>query len=657
MKITLITLNFNGAEPTIKLLESLASQTDKDFSIIVADNGSNDVQKLRDYTTKKDIKLVENGANLGFSGGNNVALHQAFQEGSDWAVLINNDTWVASDFISLLRAGLTDKSGLAGMPIAEEGGGVAYSGRLKWLKTPTRVDFHVYKPKAWVKNRYIIGAGMAISKEAFEKLGPLDEKYFLYFEDIDYSYSAKKAGLQMSYLTSPIINHQQSTTSKKELGGPLIHRYHYRNALYFNFKNGRIVTKILTIPWSALIIIRQVIKILMGKNVKKSKAIIAGVIDFYQDKMGYIEANKIKVGVECENLENGQSRWGVGNMTLNLLKEYAEDKDWQKKYELHLYFKQGIPNDEVFKKLIFKTHILGTSYFNIFYHILLPVRAMWDRLDWMFFPAYMLPPLYIGKSIVMLTGDVYHEYRHGNLPLRYRIAYGLFTNWAAENATKILAISESSKHEVSECYGIDTKDIFVSHLGVKPTTKVVANSHGQYMLFVGQMFPRRHAYESLLAFEKIAPEFPELKFILVGKDKYDPTVIARTVRKINDSLKAERVIHYEYIEDETKIASLYAHAELFVYVSTNEAFGLPPIESAGYGVPVVVKDSAINRELLKDSAFFVHNPKNTTELAEAFRQGLTNGEKRNIIKEQYKNIIPQLTWRKFAERFFNEINA
>ena len=120
----------------------------------------------------------------------------------------------------------------------------------------------------------------------------------------------------------------------------------------------------------------------------------------------------IKIGVECENLEDPKSRWGIGKITLNLLKEFAKSPEWQKEYKLYLYFKSRVPDDDIFQSADWRTkfeiRILGFPSFNIFYHILMPLRAMIDRVDWMFFPAYQLPSLYFGKSIVVLTEDAYY---------------------------------------------------------------------------------------------------------------------------------------------------------------------------------------------------------------------------------------------------------
>lgn len=361
-------------------------------------------------------------------------------------------------------------------------------------------------------------------------------------------------------------------------------------------------------------------------------------------------------------MEDTKSRWGVGHLILNLLKEYAGNTEYQKKFKLYLYFKSSIPSDEFLKNPVFVKKIVklpGINSFNIFYHILMPFKAMRDKIDIMFFPSYMLPPLYLGKSIVMLTNDVYYEYKSGTLPFKYKLAYRLFSNWAARKATKILTISEAAKKELIKFYGILANKIFVAHLGVTPkiNNQLSAISDqrlaiGDYLLFVGQMFPRRRAAESLLAFKKIAPEFPDLKFILIGQDKYNPPIIKDLIKKLNTELGNNRIIYYDYINSDAEMAKIYSNAKLFIYVSSSEAFGLPPVEAASYGAPIVVKDSELNHELFDDAAFFVKNEHSVNEIAEAIKDGLTNAEKRNYCIQKYKDLIPKLTWRNFADNFF-----
>ena len=77
----------------------------------------------------------------------------------------------------------------------------------------------------------------------------------------------------------------------------------------------------------------------------------------------------LKIGIECENLEDAKSRWGVGHVVLNLLKEYEKNIEWHKEFKLYLYFNQFIPDDEVLKNPIFVKRIVGwksLKSFNIF---------------------------------------------------------------------------------------------------------------------------------------------------------------------------------------------------------------------------------------------------------------------------------------------------
>lgn len=299
MRLNIVTINYNSSENTIKLLESLKNQTDKDFEIIVIDNNSKDIGQLMDYkTSETNIIFIKNDQNLGYSGGNNVGIKKALYPpaggGEDWILLLNNDTWVETDFISRLKAnldnreGLPAQAGITGLAI-NEGDRTAYAGQVDWLK-PTLshiTTLNVVMSKS-VDKLYAIGGAILIHKNVFDKIGLLDENYFLYFEDADFCQKARKAGVPISFLTEIKIYHSVSASTKK-LGSPMLLRYHYRNALYFNLKNGPFYIKLLVWPWSWLIIVKQIIKLITGKNKEHSLAILKGVGGWYTGKMGKIK--------------------------------------------------------------------------------------------------------------------------------------------------------------------------------------------------------------------------------------------------------------------------------------------------------------------------------------------------------------------------------
>ncbi len=287
MRLSIISINYNSSESTIKLLESLKNQTDKDFEVIVVDNNSKDLAQLLNYkTSETNVIFIKNDKNLGYSGGNNVgirrALHPPTGGGSDWILLLNNDTWAEPDLIAHVRTNLEGKNGIVGLAL-DEGERVAYAGKIEWLK-PTLP--HIYST-LHSSNLYAIGGAILIHKNVFDKVGLLDENYFLYFEDADFCINARKQGIPVSFIPEIKIRHAVSSSTKK-LGSPLLLRYHYRNALYFNLKNGPCYIKLLVWPWSWWIAGKQVIKILLKFHRDESRAIFSGIVDWYFHGMGKI---------------------------------------------------------------------------------------------------------------------------------------------------------------------------------------------------------------------------------------------------------------------------------------------------------------------------------------------------------------------------------
>lgn len=142
-----------------------------------------------------------------------------------------------------------------------------------------------------------------------------------------------------------------------------------------------------------------------------------------------------------------------------------------------------------------------------------------------------------------------------------------------------------------------------------------------YILYVGQMFPRRHAKETMLACKKLG-----VKLIVVGIDKYKP--------KLDIDVE-----HYERVSDE-KLEELYRNARLFVYVSDTEAFGLPPLEALAHGVRPVVADTDVSHELFGDDAIYVQPT--VDGIADGIQRGLAMPKPQPIIK---------FTWKDHADRF------
>lgn len=288
LMITIIVVNYNSASHTIELLRSLERQSDPEYTVIVVDNDSQptDREQLGAYaaTTPLHLDIIYSSTNRGFSGGNNLGIRKALAQKSEWVVLLNPDTTVKEHFVSGIKAFTSCREGIVAIP-TQEPNEIAYCGSVRWFRTtlPHISDQDRIRHTHW----YAIGAGMAIHHSVFEQIGLWDERYFLYFEDADFSMRARHAGIPLEI--APILITHAVSQSTHTLGSPLLLRYHMRNTLLFNWKNGPWWVRLALPIWSIYGIMKSLTKIvLMPSRRMPSKAIAAGIIDFYAKRYGII---------------------------------------------------------------------------------------------------------------------------------------------------------------------------------------------------------------------------------------------------------------------------------------------------------------------------------------------------------------------------------
>jgi len=291
MRLAIIIVTFNGSADAIRLLECLERQRERSFAVTVVDNDSRlDRRAMLGRAAASSplaLDLIFSPENRGFAGGCNVGIRKALAQGADWVLLLNPDTTVGEDFISRLTPSLAGAPGIIGLPL-DEGGRVAYAGIVRWL-VPTLP--HAYAvPDGDVVAPYAIGAAMLIHRNVLSTIGLLDEQYFLYFEDADYTMRARSHGCTVRFLTAPVVRHAVSA-STRALGSPLLLRYHIRNALLFNRLWGPWWARFSLHLWAFFAIVKQVVKgALMPRRRASARAIAAGIIDYYASRFGTIGA-------------------------------------------------------------------------------------------------------------------------------------------------------------------------------------------------------------------------------------------------------------------------------------------------------------------------------------------------------------------------------
>lgn len=240
--IYLITINYNSSSYTIDFFESL-KKVKTDYRLIIVDNDSNDsdYQKLKEFFLQNDyvkileedypdynfndetrILVVRQKDNLGFAGGNNVGIKIAInQDDFDGVALINNDTYVAPDFLdeilnfknSLWNADLIGCRILLENPddVIWYDGGIfhKHSTRATHINENKKLE-QVAKDLMPKKVSFITGCFMFISKKCIQEIGLLDDNLFMYNEDLEYCIRAQKNGLLLYQVPSSVIWHRIS---------------------------------------------------------------------------------------------------------------------------------------------------------------------------------------------------------------------------------------------------------------------------------------------------------------------------------------------------------------------------------------------------------------------------------------------------------------
>lgn len=381
-----------------------------------------------------------------------------------------------------------------------------------------------------------------------------------------------------------------------------------------------------------------------------------------QERLEYI---MITIGIECEQLEG--KRFGVGHTLATLLEYVSHISDVEKQFKFFLYFKTEIPSDAflshpAFEKRILTGGIIPKS-FNIFYHILLPVRYWQDGLDLFFFPSYMLPAFFIGKACVVLTNDVYWEAHYGNLPFRYRISYRIFCWWAAKRAKKVITISNFSAKELEKFYDIEPARIIVNPWGIdslfsaipkdKEYQKKIKRQYGiadDFFLSVGQAFPRRHIREIINAFAIIAPRYQKLHYIVACRDAYNPPLLETLISQTNKKLGRKGIIYAPYLKRE-EMPYLMNAAKALIYISDKEAMGLPPLEALACKTPSIVIDNDLSKEMLGNEGFFIKDGNDIQEIAKNMEKILENPYLVNTLIEKQIPRLARFNWHENAKNF------
>lgn len=245
MKLAVILVNYNGKKYNAACIDSILASTGIEApKIIVVDNASQDDSMCRleeQYRGRKQLELIRLDNNYGFSYANNVGMRRALKWGADHVLLLNNDTEIRPDMLLRLQECAQRHPDSMIVPkiyysddrkrIWSAGGAISSVVRKGRHIGINEIDEGQYDQER--KIGFATGCCLWIPVEILKRAGMLDERFFLYYEDTEYSFRLQKLGIPIFYCPDAVMYHKVGASSKGA-GSALCAYYIARNWLLCN---------------------------------------------------------------------------------------------------------------------------------------------------------------------------------------------------------------------------------------------------------------------------------------------------------------------------------------------------------------------------------------------------------------------------------------
>lgn len=366
----------------------------------------------------------------------------------------------------------------------------------------------------------------------------------------------------------------------------------------------------------------------------------------------------MRIGYDITPLSS--ARTGVGHYCFSLLKNLLA---FEKKHQ-YLGFASGTRPpilDELEGALAYRRIPLPTRFMHhVWTSLRVPrVDTFLGVVDVFHATNYFVPPMRRARTVVTVHDLAILVHPEWCSPKIRRFFPKQIARCIRE-ADAVLACSESTKLDAVRLLGVDPTRIAVVYEGIDETlvpmerenaARHVHSRYGvssPYLLFVGTIEPRKNITGLLRAFSKIRDEMPH-KLVLVGGKGWYREDVEAVARELG---VGERVSFVGYVSSHAELAAFYSAADLFVFPSLYEGFGLPILEAMACGCPVITADNSSMPEIAADAALCV-NANDDMAIAEAVQRVLGDPTLRESLVSRGFERAKEFSWRKCAEATMN----
>lgn len=267
-----------------------------------------------------------------------------------------------------------------------------------------------------------------------------------------------------------------------------------------------------------------------------------------------------------------------------------------------------------------------------------------DHLDVFLGPGYSLPLRLTPPGVVTL-----HDISFIAHPEWFRRIEGFRRRWLTRRAVAIaetiITVSEFCRQELVRYLNLDPTRVRVVPNGVSaPFAGSDGSPNNPLVLYVGSLFNRRHLPTLITAFAKVVRRMPTAELIIIGPDRTHPHQDLASLATTEGV--GERVTFRGYVAD-AELGTLYRRASVFAFLSEYEGFGMTPLEALAAGVPAVVGDTPVAREVYRSAARYVP-VSDANMVATALLEVMTDKSIRQRLLSNAAPVLEQLTWSRTA---------
>ena len=333
---------------------------------------------------------------------------------------------------------------------------------------------------------------------------------------------------------------------------------------------------------------------------------------------------------------------GVGRYVMSVLTQWATGKTG---HRFTVIVPGAVPAELAALAPTIHVHqVSATSIGTIFEQFRLPGIVTSLAPDVFFAPAYTAPLRRTCPTVLLI-----HDLAYFAHPEWFRWREGLrrrwITRWAAANAAALLTVSHVSAHEISAFLNHPEAGIGIAPGGAPDVDVAVDDTpRAPIVLYVGSIFARRRIPELIGAFADVVKHVPAARLVLVGDNRSTPPVDPNALAAAAGL--ATQVDWRRYVSDD-ELHALYGTARVFAFLSDYEGFAMTPAEAIAKGVPAVMLDTPIAREVYGDGALRVGPT--TRELSAALITLLTDDRAHEAQLAQGRAQLSTLSWQRTAD--------